>query len=408
MSSDEFLGTAVEIGRRIVADAVWCGDRCNWVGVVMDPKNAWDVEYRALEPTIYDGTAGVGLYLAWLAALTDDATARRTALAALRQAMARAPAHPSAGLHAGMLGVAWAVGHVGDLLDAEELRAGARALTRSAAPLADGSSDVILGSAGSALARLALARDLDEPSVLDAAVANGEQLLTSATVTEHGWSWAAPSRRRGHHLCGLSHGAAGVAWTLLELFNATGDRRFRVAAEGAFAYERSWFDAKSGTWPDLRSGGERRGAADRRPGAMAGTWCHGEAGIALTRLRAAELLRDERYEDEAQVALATTRCHLAAVLTHDIDDLTLCHGAVGAADVLLSADYYDESAALGYLALERYAAVGRWPCGVPGGASPTLYRGCTGIGWWLLRLHNPAIPSPLALPLQLTATVARA
>ena len=108
MSSDgAFLAAASSIADRIVADAVWHGDRCNWTGAVVDPALPWRLEYRALEPNLYDGTAGVGLFLAQLAVVNGDAAVRRTARGALRQAIARAPALPPArrdGFHAGVLG----------------------------------------------------------------------------------------------------------------------------------------------------------------------------------------------------------------------------------------------------------------------------------------------------------------
>jgi lantibiotic modifying enzyme len=398
MSSD-FLDAAEAIGRRVVADAIWHDGRCNWVGVSMEPTDAWQAEYRALEPNVYDGTAGIGLFLAELGAVTGDAAVRRTALGALRQAAARASAHRREGFHVGSLGIAWAAARVAEILGEDELDASARALIARAAPIPDGHLDVVLGSAGSTLARLALARMLDDDALVADAVAAGEALLARATVNGHGWSWATPGQPRRRHLCGLSHGAGGIGWALLELFARTGDERFRAGAEGAFAYERSW--------PDLR-GGHRRRTGRRIPSPMAGTWCHGEAGTALTRLRAIEVLGRDPYEAEAVTALALTRRELLAVLPYDLEDATICHGATGFADVLLTAGDHAIAADLGHAALERYGATGRWPCGHLGGATPCLYRGLTGIGWFYLRLHDPAISSPLTVPQRLTATVAEA
>ena len=127
----------------------------------------------------------------------------------------------------------------------------------------------------------------------------------------------------------LSHGAGGIGWALLELYAATGDDRFRVGAEGAFAYERRG-DA---TGPGRISSGHDRAGARRSPAPIAGSWCHGEAGIALARLRAAEMLGPDPYEAEASAALAITRRELAAAIPYELEDLTLCHGAAGSADV---------------------------------------------------------------------------
>ncbi len=386
MSSDgPFLDAAVAIGRRIASDAVWYDGCCNWVGAVAEPVMPHRAELSALRPDLYGGTAGIGLFLAQLSAVTADPTARRTAVGALRHAVRHVVPHD--GFHSGSLGIAWAAARAAALLDEEELRASA---PTALPPIEPGRRpDVGMGAAGAVLALLALGR-------VDAAIATGEPLLARARVTRHGWSWA-PG-----HLCGLSHGAAGIGLALLELFAATGDERFRDGAEGAFAYERSWLDLDSGTWPDLRIPGQRRGSARSSPPATTGTWCQGEAGIALTRLRAVDVLGPEPCGHDAEVALETTRRWLAAALPHEIEDLSLCHGAAGAADVLLSANDGDLAAELGHVALERHAVDRAWPCL----ATPALLLGSSGIGWLFLRLHDPATPSPLALPDRLTAVPA--
>jgi lantibiotic modifying enzyme len=384
--SSEFVDAAAAIARRIVGDAIWHGDRCNWVGVWMDPKEAWRAEYRALEPNLYDGTAGIGLFLAQFAAYTGDPDARRTASGALRQSLARAPDHRTPGFHAGCLGIAWGTVRAAELLDDDELHAAAQSVPP---PVPDGCADLVLGAAGSVLARLALGDD-------DGAATGGEQLLASATITESGWSWADPKHPRRRHLTGLSHGTAGIAWALVELYAATGDDRFRTAAEGAFAYERA-----------APPGG--RGHRDARvPAPLIAGWCHGRAGVALARLRASDVLGREPYVDEARAALETTQCQLASTVRYDIADLTLCHGAAGSADALLTAGLDDAATNLGRIALDRYGGTGRWPCTPLGGSTPALFRGIAGIGWFFLRLHDGALESPLTLPLRLTAATAAA
>ena len=411
-SDDSFLAAAESIGRRIVADAIWHEGRCSWMGAVVKREQQWRAEYRALEPHLYDGTAGVGLFLAELAAVTGEADLRRTAVGALRHALARArrlsPARRG-GFHAGSLGIAWAAARGGVLLSDEELYMSARAVPGPPC----GSyrfHDVVFGSAGSILALLALADEFDDPAFVQDALATGEELIGRAIVTRDGWSWATPDRPRRRHLCGLSHGAAGIGWALLELFAATGDERFRAGAAGAFAYERSWLDERSGTWPDLRVGGQRRGGPHRVASQVVGTWCHGEGGIALTRLRAIEVLGPEGSLQDAEVALEATRRDLAGALRDEIEDLTLCHGAAGAADVLLcgaaalgkgwcdAAGLADE---LGHVALDQHDSMGlEWPGAAAGRMTPGLFRGLSGIAWWFLRLHDRGIASPLTMPIR--------
>jgi lantibiotic biosynthesis protein len=412
MSSDDaFIDAAASIGRRVVADAVWHDGRCSWMGAVVDQPQLSRAEYRALGPDLYDGTAGVGLFLAHLAAVTGDAAARRTAVGAMRHALAHAAltTNPREGFHEGSLGIVWAAARAATLLDEERLHASARSLPVVTRPplAADRCPDVGMGAAGSIIALLVLAHAFDEPRLVRDARAAGEKLIGSATVTRHGWSWGTPVRRRRRHLCGLLHGAGGIGSALLELFAATGDERFRTAAIEAFAYERSWLDIRSGTWPDLRIGGQRRGAVRRVTSPAVGTWCHGEGGIALTRLRALDVVGREACQD-AEIALEATRRELAASLPYEIADLTLCHGAAGAADVLLCAEdalggrwvrTAGLAVELGRVAIERHGAGGDWPCGPLGGSSPSLFRGVSGIGWWFLRLHDRSLPSPVRMPI---------
>jgi lantibiotic modifying enzyme len=410
MSSDApFLEACATIARRIVADAVWANGRCSWVGAVTEPELPWRVEYHALGPSLYGGTAGVGLFLAHVAAATGDKSARQTAVGALLHAASCAttsPANRRDGFQAGVLGIAWAAAGAALVLEEEELHASAVAL--SGCPVGrsrpDRSADLIVGISGSTLGLLALASQLDDWRLAERASATGDILISRATVTSRGWSWASPGHRYPAHLCGISHGAAGIGWALLELFAATGDDRFRTAAIGAFTYERSWLDRRTGRWPDLRVGDRRCGSRSSIDSGIVGTWCHGEAGIAMTRLRAVAVLGTGPHSGDAEIALATTHRHLADALPYAIHDLSLCHGLAGSAHVLLEAAALDRrwqqaadlAAQLGHVMVERYAGSEQpWPCGTSGEITPSLYLGLSGIGWLLLRLHEPAIPSPL-------------
>jgi lantibiotic biosynthesis protein len=417
-SEDLFLDAAVAIGRNIAADAAWYDGRCSWVGAATWRPASMTAEYHALGPSLYGGTAGVGLFLAHIADMTGDGSFRRTAVGALGHATSRAGQSPPVrrdGFHAGSLGVAWAAARVGRLLREEALYARAVELSgqQDTPSGPDGCSDLISGIAGSAFGLLALADELEDQALVEKARLMGEVLIGRATVSAHGWSWARPGVRYPAHLCGVSHGAAGIGWALLELFAATGDERFRAGALGAFAYERSWLDRATGRWPDLRIGGQSPGAVAPIDSGIEGTWCHGEAGIALTRLRALAVLGPGLHETDAEIAITTTHRHLADALPYAFDDLSLCHGLGGAADLMVSAaslgDQYsvaDVLTQLGTVVLERYADVASsWPCGGAGETTPALYPGLSGIGWLLLRLHDWAIPSPFVTSGHLTTAV---
>ena len=61
---DHFLRVAAAIGRRLCRDAVWHDGRCNWLGWAMEPHGGqWVSVYRAMGGSVYDGAAGIGLFL---------------------------------------------------------------------------------------------------------------------------------------------------------------------------------------------------------------------------------------------------------------------------------------------------------------------------------------------------------
>src|SRR5579864_4709582 len=90
-----FLETADRIGRRLCRDAVWAGNACNWLGWALEVVGpAWSPVYRAQNAVIYDGTAGIALFLARLYQFTKDRQQRTAAIGALNRAFAAMPDFP--------------------------------------------------------------------------------------------------------------------------------------------------------------------------------------------------------------------------------------------------------------------------------------------------------------------------
>lgn len=314
------------------------------------------------------------------------------------------------GLYTGWIGVALAAARVGALLGEDALLDQASVLARRAAlqPAEGREFDLLSGIAGG-IAGLVVLRDaLDDPSLLDLATPLGDELLRSADKTDAGFSWASEEVSGGFNLTGFSHGTAGIGWALMELSCATGQGRWRQAAEEAFRYERHWFDPASANWPDFRQT-PRSGSKPSVPPPSAIAWCHGAPGIALSRLRAWMLLGDEVYWDEAVTALATTEAAVEAALQAVGENFSLCHGVAGIADimcygagVLKEETRQDRRSGAGPLArriaamgIDRYGRPGRlWPCGITG-TTPGLLLGLAGIGHFYLRQYDATIPSIL-------------
>jgi hypothetical protein len=410
-----FLRTADEIGLRLSQEAVWHQDRCNWLGAKPGMHSSTNsltgMAYSALGPELYSGTSGVALFLAELYVATGGTEARRTALGAIRQALSRVDTVPPPsrlGLYTGWVGIVFAAARVATILGEEEIfEHAALILQRSVCEHHDGREfDLISGSAGAIAALVVLQDMVDDTSLLDFAVQLGDELVLTAQKSDAGYSWKTAAFPNQRNLTGFSHGTAGVGYALLELFHATGDSKYQEAAELAFQYERSWFDIEAGNWPDFRKE-PGQSYRSKRPLSFATAWCHGAPGIALSRLRAYEIINDETCKAEASTALQTTFKMIETSIHSGTGNYSLCHGLAGNAEALLygsqvlGQEWADNSVLaqeVGNIGIETHAKrEHQWPCGTGGGETPNLMLGLAGIGYFYLRLHNLAIPSILIL-----------
>lgn len=388
-----FLEAAARIGHRLVARAHRQGDVC-----------AWPADDGAVTGTLYRGSAGTALFLAELARLSGDCEVARTAEAGMRHALGWAAGGPRdrAGFFTGRLGVAYAAARAGALLGCEALTAPAPAAIRAAASAPPPTSDdVIDGAAGMVLALLLLEPWAGDADAKGAAASLGRHLLARAVPEPWGWSWPAEGPHAERNLLGYAHGASGIGHALLELAAATGEAAFRHGAEQAWAYERRFFHPPAGNWPDFRhpptASPEARGAVLPR---FLTAWCHGAGGIGLARARALTLLGGDPYRRELEVAVAALRTRPREAGFN----FSLCHGAGGTIELFLRAaealgDPALREAALALAAegCHDFELAGRpWPR-VGGGdeRDSALMVGEAGVGYCLLRLADPKVPSVL-------------
>jgi type 2 lantibiotic biosynthesis protein LanM len=410
-----YLETAAFLGRRLCRDALWAGPRCNWLGDSMEfVDNAWSVVHRVLGPDLYAGTSGIAIFLARLHRLTGERLFQVAAEGAIAHALSclqDIPPPARMAFYSGWTGVAYAAAELAELFDSAALLDRAFALIGEAArDSADNPGlDVIGGGAGAIPALISLHRRYARHDILPLAVRLGEHLLANARQSDvgasMGWSWNTLDGQTERDPTGFSHGAAGIAWALLELYAETRTTSFRTAAERGFAYEGQWFSKEHENWPDFRKIANPASGGGTPNYAVA--WCHGAPGIGLSRLRAYEILGTDDLKREAQAAVRTTSSMLSHPGYGVQYDFTLCHGRSGNAELLIYA-----GEALGDGASRAGAeAIGRqgieyfrrndlpWPCGVPGGGeTPGLMLGLAGIGYFYLRLYQPGlVPSVLII-----------
>jgi lantibiotic biosynthesis protein len=390
----EFLATADGIGAKLCRDAIWAGQRCNWVGPSMEfVEGDWRPVYRAAGGVLYNGTSGIALFLHRLFDLTGVRDYRRCAGAALEQALSyglEIPANARAGFYSGLSGVAYAAFELGRVETAIGMLKGLVPDDVSGHDL-----DVISGSAGAIPLFLLLHSRCGEDFLMDLALRHAHHLVESARRDGDTWSWNTLRAASGRDLTGFSHGASGIAWALLELFARTGVPVFRTAALAGLAYERRWFSPQHGNWPDFRTANERNPPGGDPSYGIA--WCHGAPGIGLARLRAMEILREDWCRDEAEIAIRTISPYLAEAAI-GTQNYSLCHGIGGNTELpfLAAGILPDEKLRLmaervGWYGIEAYRNRREpWPCGVGGaGEAPNLMLGLAGIGYFYLRLYDP-------------------
>jgi type 2 lantibiotic biosynthesis protein LanM len=371
-----------------------------WVG--LDWLGASEVgQLVTLGPDLYNGTSGIGLYLAAHARYANDSSSRDLAFKALASTRLQI-AQPSAPRWARGLGIGGASGLgsivyaftvISELLVEPSLLQDALTasnLFSNELIAADRSLDVIAGSAGGILGLLALYRKTQSKEVLAKAIACGEHLLRQPRLGEAGKRCWVVLGISESPLTGFSHGAAGFAYALTSLAKVSGREEFEVAAQECVAYEDSCYNKDVFNWPDLR-------ATDAT--FFPSQWCHGAVGIGLARAASS---RGEKSNVETIVSdINHAVQNTTANWPQHVD--TLCCGTLGTIEFLGEAGEVLNQPALGQLSDQRLAQIianrhaqgdYAWNAGDTA-FNLGLFRGLSGVGYTILRKLDPQLPNIL-------------
>ncbi|MBE3566926.1 MAG: type 2 lantipeptide synthetase LanM family protein [Thermogemmatispora sp.] len=402
---ERLLAAASAIGNRLRQFALYQGEYVGWLGVT--PVNDREWHLLPADGDLYNGLAGIALFLAYLGHLTGEqrhTELARMALRTIQQQIMRRKYFPRAygiGAFNGLGSLIYLFCHLGSLWREPVLYRQAAELVPSllAKVEQDQVYDVIGGAAGAIAALLCLQRVSPSPETLAAAVRCGEHLLSHAQPqAQGGCGW--PTTRQPVALAGFAHGNAGIALYLMQLAQVSGETRFAEMARAALAYERTLFSPSRQNWLDLRQRPPSSGASQPVGEKYMVAWCHGAPGVALSRLALLSLLDDqERLTEEIKAGLRTTLTQ-GFGLNH-----SLCHGDLGNLDILITAarllpgeTFAEHIPRIAAALLENMEHQG-WVCGVPFGVeTPGLMTGLAGAGFALLRLASPErVPSVLLL-----------
>lgn len=420
--SNNYLAAAEKIGKRLCKEAYWFDNQCNWMGRGGDAEYPYKVVSFALDSYIYDGASGIALFLSYLYFLTRKDSYRVTAEGAINKALLNKDSTTklqSFGFYNGILGIAYVATQIGAILNNNYLlERSLEIILYITRQTLDGphTFDVIGGNAGAIPPLLDLSSYFHEEKILNFAVTLGNELVDNAVKEPAGFSWVDVKnipKKSNHNLTGFSHGAAGIGYSLLELFLKTDNKKYLGTAKKAFDYENYWYNQDNNNWPDFRGDASEKSKKKSKDSTQSDfpyfkSWCHGAPGIGLSRLRAYKILGNGKYLTDGHNALKLTKeLVLDDKKNTFTDNYSLCHGLGGLCELFLQGNSILKSQELLSLARivgdkgisEYHNKKVPWPCGIFNREeTPGLMTGLAGIGYFYLRLYDPiTIPSILMI-----------
>ena len=270
----------------------------------------WDAGHPEVTASLYTGTAGVILFYLELYHATRDDSFLAEAVRGARELASGIPESGpvSPGLYTGLGGFGFCLGETAATSGDGVLRAAANRcfdlVVESARSVGGGLgwptpgpedqpveiTDIVSGAAGAGLSLLYAHHRLGHGTARETAVRAGERLIALGRRAEVGTRWAFFD---GYNrwMPNFSHGTAGVAYFLAQLYHETGERRFLDAAVSGAEHLDSIAAAGPNSWRIMHHdpGGEDLFYL---------SWCHGPPGTARLYYSLAKTEADRGWMDK--------------------------------------------------------------------------------------------------------------
>lgn len=341
------------------------------------------------------GQVGIALYFAAMYAVFEDESYRRdvseTIGFLLDEDAEELTSQVPLGCGDGIGGVLYGLSTIADLTGERRYQDRARELALSLsdeAIAADDEYDIILGAAGTITGLLRFYEQSGDRAALNKAVRCGEHLLDNRHEEQGYRVWDThidPSVQQ--FSTGMSHGSAGIGYSLYRLYGHTRREEFREAADEAIEYENEFYSEDENNWKANWSA-----ITDYLL-----WWAYGAPGIGLARLGSLEYHESDILRRDVERAMAVE----PGLNEHD----SIMRGTFGHVDLLVELGRtYDPTNAeraveLATRAIRRKEQRGGYQvvCGAMDGlTNPSLFLGTAGIGYTILRLLEPEkVPSVL-------------
>ncbi|OEH92800.1 type 2 lanthipeptide synthetase LanM family protein [Bacillus solimangrovi] len=401
-SKSDLLDAAINLAEDILEQSVTTKEYndISWKNLTIGYDSQWIL--APLDNSLYDGLLGNALFFASLYKITNQDKYLDTVEKILISVEMNRDIYErnyTISAFTGFAASAYCYYYLGILLKRQDLKEkGIQNLLRCSNLIeSDNQFDIIAGCAGTIIVAINIYRNCSNDEVLSIALKCGEHLLNNVVENDDstvGWKNTVSGE---NILTGMSHGNAGIAWSLYELYKETKTPSFHHYALKALEYERTLYSAVEKNWFDLRDRENRIKKGFPEPV----HWCHGASGIGMARIKCYELFPDSKTEEEIYVALEKT-------LEEGFGGSdSLCHGSMGNLDLfLLASEAFQENSHY-RKALEiasdtvELANNDQWYCGIPQKSVVSSFMiGLSGIGYQLLRVIDSVnVPSVLTLEL---------
>lgn len=399
-SSKVWVDEAIQVADRLVECGIKLSDGSTvWIALGYMNK-AERYRLQPLSYILFDGISGVVLYLAALdnvlGGSTKYAETVRAGLLPLRQSLRSAESRErmkrmiNVGGAMGVGSIIYAFTRIGrflkDVSFIEEAQVMAELINHDQINQ-DTDYEICLGTSGTILGLLTLYRETKDPLLIEKASWCAAHLLSHRTLDSVSGkkTWATLN---GQMTTGFSHGAAGIAYALLQLYGVTEDPALLETAQEAYDFETSLFVPSAKNWPEFRMPDEVASVMQDR---LSSTWCHGATGIGMARLGGLPWIDTEEVRQQIEGAVETTLAQTSTAQDH------LCCGHAGRSAFLLEAgrrlnriEWVEAAHRRTAQMIERAHAQGGYGViGQDAGYSPGFFQGMSGIGYALLRQAYP-------------------
>lgn len=396
LNNKKIISTARDIAQTISDRVILKNGRPQWLTLKNDPVR----HYNYIGPsdiTLYDGSTGIGLFLAAYEKITGDSAYHELAVKCFDEFLEfiknsskiNSAAKYSLGYTTGISGILWALYNSGKYLDESRLLKSAKkglALFKTCILSHDSELDIMGGAAGGAITAAAFYKLSGDKKLLKFAEECAKYLLAKHVKYEKWLLW--PSAHAYKPLTGFAHGASGYALALAKVYDITDNDLFKEAALEACNYETACYSPDYQNWPDFRN--KDKSNSETVP-FMHG-WCSGAPGIGFSRLELSRIINSPQFlidiENSIEFsknfkAIPNFRDHLCCGYSSQIEFL------IEASIVLKRPELLKEARRQFSFIINRAEKNGRYTLQVDESKSiftPGLFTGLAGIGYVALRI----------------------